>query len=56
MTTRSVEVLYLAQEETKCYDEIIRFSEEGLSVEDIAKKVNKGKSEVQLMLSLYKMR
>ena len=43
-------------EEIKLYDEIIKLYEAGVSVEDIAKKLGKGKGEVQLMLSLYAIR
>lgn len=40
----------------KLYDEIIKLYESGASVEDIAKKLGKGKGEIQLMLSLYAIR
>lgn len=44
------------KDNTKLYDEIIKLYEAGLSIEDIAKKIGKGKGEIQLMLSLYTIR
>lgn len=44
------------KDEIKLYDEIIKLYESGASVEDIAKKLGKGKGEIQLMLSLYAIR
>lgn len=37
-------------------NEITKLSDEGLEVEEIARKLGKGVGEVQLILSLYKMR
>ena len=45
-----------SQEESLICKEIIKLYKSGLSVDEIAKKLNKGKGEVQLMISLYSMR
>lgn len=46
---------YSTQHSTQ-YNEIIKLYEDGLGVEEIAKKLKKGIGEVNLMISLYTMR
>lgn len=42
----------LEKKETTVYDEIILLQQSGLSIEEIAKKLNRGKTEVELILKL----
>lgn len=44
----------LGQEE--CYEQIIELHKQNKSVEEIAKKTNRGVGEVKLIISLYTMR
>ena len=44
------------QDDTHIYKEIEKLYNSGVSVDEIAKKLNKGKGEIQLMISLYSMR
>ncbi len=58
MATQSSEEVKKNDESKKVnhINDITKLADEGLEVEDIARKLGKGVGEVQLILSLYKMR
>nr|WP_302595241.1 hypothetical protein [uncultured Cellulosilyticum sp.] len=58
MATQSSEEVKKNDESKKVnhINDITKLADEGLEVEDIARKLDKGVGEVQLILSLYKMR